>query len=302
MLHDTGTVESIMRNDILELTGAFSLSAPRHPPALRRADRSNASNHRREANLPFRPPPHLFPRRLSPGEPRAHPFSSPHPTLSEEERLVHMKRSHMTRKHRSKHDNTDEGVDAGAPVVKRKPTRTSTVRVGLSADGKASVYVVGRSDSQLDGSTSSGSIATPPLDDARGAGRGTGGVASRRERQRREGEGGRTLEPEPRKTSARVRSLVEYERLRASDVVKRASSKTMEDLLSEEDGTRVRYDTAIERIRGVAVLLEMAGVDDVDGVKRAVADHDLDLLHVDCVNATGTPARCTRRRRTEAWR
>ena len=102
--------------------------------------------------------------------------------------------------------------------------------------------------------------------------------------------GERSSPEEPRKTSARVRSLVEYERLRASDVVKRASSKTMEDLLSEEDGTRVRYDTAIERIRGVAVLLEMAGVDDVDGVKRAVADHNLDLLHVDCVNATGTSA------------
>ena len=33
MLHDTGTVESIMRNDILELTGAFSL---RPPPAIPR--------------------------------------------------------------------------------------------------------------------------------------------------------------------------------------------------------------------------------------------------------------------------
>lgn len=205
---------------------------------------------------------------------------------------MHMKRSHMTRKHRSKHDNTDEGVfDAGAPVVKRKPTRTSTVRVGLSADGKASVYVVGRSDSQLDGSTSSGSIATPPLDETLAA-QGEVQVVSRHDEKDKDAKAkaGERSSPEPRKTSARVRSLVEYERLRASDVVKRASSKTMEDLLSEEDGTRVRYDTAIERIRGVAVLLEMAGVDDVDGVKRAVADHDLDLLHVDCVNATGTSA------------
>ena len=206
---------------------------------------------------------------------------------------MHMKRSHMTRKHRSKHDNTDEGVfDAGAPVVKRKPTRTSTVRVGLSADGKASVYVVGRSDSQLDGSTSSGSIATPPLDETLAA-QGEVQVVSRHDEKDKDAKakaGERSSPEEPRKTSARVRSLVEYERLRASDVVKRASSKTMEDLLSEEDGTRVRYDTAIERIRGVAVLLEMAGVDDVDGVKRAVADHNLDLLHVDCVNATGTSA------------
>ena len=52
----------------------------------------------------------------------------------------------------------------------------------------------------------------------------------------------------------------------------------------------MRYDTALERVRGVAVLLEMASADDVEGVKRAVADHDLSLLHVDCVNASGTSA------------
>lgn len=202
-----------------------------------------------------------------------------------------MKRSHMTRKHRSKHDNTDEGVfDAGAPAAKRKPTKTTTVRVGLSADGKASVYVVGRSESLLDGSGSGSGGSTPPLDEKLAAKGEVQVLVSRRAERDGDFQAGDRSE-DLRKTSARIRSLVEYERLHAADLVtKRASSKTMEDLLSEEDGSRVRYDTALERVRGVAVLLEMAGADDVDGVKRAVADHDLDVLHVDCVNASGTSA------------
>ena len=204
---------------------------------------------------------------------------------------MHMKRSHMTRKHRSKHDNTDEGVfDAGAPAAKRKPTKTSTVRVGLSADGKASVYVVGSSESLLDGSGSGSGGSTPPMDEKLAAKGEVQVMVSRRDERDGDFQAGDRSE-EPRKTSARIRSLVEYERLHAADLVtKRASSKTMEDLLSEEDGSRVRYDTALERVRGVAVLLEMAGANDVDGLKRAVADHDLDLLHVDCVNASGTSA------------
>ena len=125
-----------------------------------------------------------------------------------------MKRSHMTRKHRSKHDNTDEGVfDAGAPAAKRKPTKTSTVRVGLSADGKASVYVIGRSESLLDGNGSGSGGSTPPLDEKLAAKGEVQVMVSRRAERDGDFQAGDRSE-EPRKTSARVRSLVEYGRLR----------------------------------------------------------------------------------------
>ena len=86
MMHET--MDTFARNDVLELTGASSLTARRfRPPAILR-DRGNrpievtrrqpavvgdpigtaASNHRREVISRFAPPPPplLFPRRLPP--------------------------------------------------------------------------------------------------------------------------------------------------------------------------------------------------------------------------------------------
>ena len=71
---------------------------------------------------------------------------------------MHMKRSHQARKHRNRHDRTDGG-NFDKPSTngdsKALPKKSTTVKVGLSADGKASVYVVAAGDSDLSSGASS---------------------------------------------------------------------------------------------------------------------------------------------------
>ena len=69
-----------------------------------------------------------------------------------------MKRSHQARKHRNRHDRTDGGNfdrPAADGDAKPLPKKATTVKVGLSADGKASVYVVAADESDTSSSFSS---------------------------------------------------------------------------------------------------------------------------------------------------
>ena len=80
MLHDTGTVESIMRNDILELTGAFSLRPPPPSPGTEASRLIERVESPSRSEPPVSPPAPPLP---SPPFPRGTPrspflFTPPH--------------------------------------------------------------------------------------------------------------------------------------------------------------------------------------------------------------------------------
>ena len=211
---------------------------------------------------------------------------------------MHMQRGHATRKHRTRRDKTNEGtfdaVGTAPPQLQRNRT---TVKHGLSIDGKASVYVMPKGDDESgDNSpeTSFEELATP--DALRAAPDGDEPPAP-------------PMGSPPMSTKrAPSRSLREYEALHKEEhsagsagaiaggdsarafMAPRTQSRTMEDVFSDANEGASPPEAELRTMQGVAVLLAHASADNLPGLLKAIADFDLDLHNIKCANASGTTA------------
>ena len=224
------------------------------------------------------------------------PLTPPPPRRfhAEEERLVHMKRSHQARKHRNRHDRTDGGNfdrPAADGDAKPLPKKVTTVKVGLSADGKASVYVVAADESDASSSFSS------PLErsfSGRGATgrRRRGSVVEYDETELAVAKEG--LEMDINTQRANSRTLSEYVTTlesedASSDVISmRDKSRTMEELMVGD--AQALASAMLQKAAGVAVMLEHAKVDNLPSFLSCIRENDIDLMSINSRNTSGTTA------------
>ena len=206
-----------------------------------------------------------------------------------------MKRSHQARKHRNRHDRTDGGnfdrPAADGDAKKALPKKATTVKVGLSADGKASVYVVAANESDTSSSFSS------PLErsfSGRGATgrRRRGSVVEYDETElavAREG-----LENDINTQRANSRTLSEYvttlesEDANSDVIAMRAKSRTMEELMV--GNTQALASAMLQKAAGVAVMLEHAKVDNLPSFLSCIRENAIDLMSINSRNTSGTTA------------
>ena len=206
-----------------------------------------------------------------------------------------MKRSHQARKHRNRHDRTDGGnfdrPAADGDAKKALPKKATTVKVGLSADGKASVYVVAADESDTSSSFSN------PLERSF-SGRGATG-------RRRRGSvieydetelavAKEDLEMDINTQRANSRTLSEYVTTlesegASSDVIAmRDKSRTMEELMVGD--AQALASAMLQKAAGVAVMLEHAKVDNLPSFLSCIRENDIDLMSINARNTSGTTA------------
>ena len=207
-----------------------------------------------------------------------------------------MKRSHQARKHRNRHDRTDGG-NFDKPSTngdsKALPKKSTTVKVGLSADGKASVYVVAAGDSDLSSGASSPNGVERSFSGKGATGRRRrGSVIEYDETELAVAKEG--LETEINTQRANSRSLSEYvttleDEDASSEVVNmRDKSRTMEDFLVNDAKTLA--SAMLQKAAGVAVMLEHAKVDNLPSFLSCIKENEIDLMSINSRNTSGTTA------------
>ena len=199
---------------------------------------------------------------------------SAHTSSSENERLVHMMRSHQARKHRYARDRTDEGqfdTPAARKLGARRPTKLSTVKMGLDRDGKASVYVVSANGASSSDTNGDYKRQTRSLDEPNA----------------------------PQSTQkARWRSLKDYEAKDPLEGVpsqkltarKSIGSLTMTEMLAmAHEETELEKDMA-KHVQGVAIMLEHVKMDNTMMFLRTIKEYDIDLRSIHARNLSGSTA------------